>query len=559
MAMRWTGLIGLGMRAKLGRRAALLRDTAYWRDNASMIQLAELRSLLQHGVDTAFGREHGFARIAVISDDAAMLRAYRESVPIRDWYGFKDQVARMREGAEPSVLWPGLVKHFAQTSGTTAGDKFIPVTSEMFRSNYRSSLDIFAHLMNRGVSLIGLMSGKCLFLGGCSDLKEDEHGITTADLSGLVTPLIRWPLSEIYSPGPEIALIDDWPTKIDRMASLAIDQDVRFISGMPSWGHVLLERVLELARERGEAAETILDIWPNLRVFVHGGVRYGPFRRRIGQVVTGSPDGDIDVRHELYPASEGFIAMQDRPDDAGLRLMSDVGNFYEFVPLESIADDGSIPPETRAYSVGEVERGVRYGVVMTTCAGLWRYHIGDVVEFDDVPAPFGTRVAAASRSVSGTGPPRLRIVGRHRHFINAFGENLIVEHIETAVEAAVQATGSDVGEFTAAPIYPSEGIRAGLELAIETGPLATAAVMSAFADTFDASLRDTNVDYATKRTSDRGMAPPTVTPVPKGTFHAWMASRGKLGGQNKCPRCANHRDFVEGVCSVAGIEQMPHA
>jgi hypothetical protein len=298
-----------------------------------------------------------------------------------------------------------------------------------------------------------------------------------------------------------------------------------------------MKRVLEITGKK-----TIKEVWPNLEVFVHGGVRYGPFKPRIGGLVTGSADGDIAVRHELYPASEGFIAMQDRADDPAMRLLVDIDNFYEFVPLESVAEDGSIPGDAPAFTAAEAEPGVRYVVVITSCAGLWRYNIGDVVEFDSVPGDM--------QGNGGTGPARLRIVGRHRHFINAFGENLIVEHIETAVEAAARETALAIGEFTASPVYPGEGRSAGLELVIETGD-ANTELIARFADLFDRSLKDQNVDYATKRGDDLGMASPTITPVPRGSFHAWMASRGKLGGQHKCPRCANHRDFTEGVSAFA--------
>lgn len=535
--MGWTSAVGWFLHAKMAGRARRLRDEDRWRRCTARIQASTLRTLLRHAAETEIGREAGFHEIADISDPSEVIGAYRAAVPVGDWYTVKDRVARMREQAEPDVLWPGLVKRFAQTSGTTAGDKFIPVTDEMMTSNYRASLDIFASMINRRVSLGRMTGGRCLFLGGSSDLKTDKNGIITADLSGLVTPLIRWPISAIYSPGPDIALISDWPTKIERMAELCKDQDIRMISGMPSWGSVLMERVLEITGKT-----TIREVWPNLEVFVHGGVRYGPFKPRIGGLFTGSPDGDIPVRHELYPASEGFIAMQDLADDPGLRLLVDIDNFYEFVPLESVADDGSVPSDARAFTASEAEPGVRYVVVITSCAGFWRYNIGDVVEFDDVPGDM--------RGAGGTGPARLRIVGRHRHFINAFGENLIVEHIESAVEAAARATGLPIGEFTASPVYPGEGRRAGLELVLECDEPSADAVTE-FTRVFDASLKLQNVDYATKRSDDLGMTPPTITPVQRGSFHAWMASRGKLGGQHKCPRCANHRDYTEGIAGFA--------
>jgi hypothetical protein len=345
-------------------------------------------------------------------------------------------------------------------------------------------------------------------------------------------------LSEIYEPGPEVALMGHWPSKIDAMARRCIDRDIRMISGMPSWAIVLFERVLALARERGRTASTIREIWPNLTIFVHGGVKYAPFEPRVRQFYSGSPEGpDIPWRLELYPASEGFIAMQDVRGDPGLRLLSDIGNFYEFVPLEEIDS-----PTARAFTCDQVEKGQRYVVVMTTCAGLWRYVIGDVVMFDTVPANLAGR--------GGDGPCRLRIVGRHRHFINAFGENLIVEHIENAVARAASESGVVVGEFTAAPVYPGQGRRAGLELAVEVEGKPDAARLERFRDVFDLALKTQNVDYTTKRTDSLGMVQPTVTPLPVGAFHRWLTAKGKLGGQHKCPRCANHRDILTEVVAA---------
>jgi len=274
-------------------------------------------------------------------------------------------------------------------------------------------------------------------------------------------------------------------------------------------------------------------VWPNIEVFVHGGVRYDPFTARMNGAFFGDPSVDFPARHELYPASEGFIAMQDRSGDPSMRLLADNGIFFEFVERERLSDDA---PEARA--CWEVEKGVQYVVVLSTNAGLWRYAIGDVVEFDSVPdGPRG----------GGDGPARLRIVGRHTHFINAFGENLIGEHIEDGVAAASRETGIAVGEFTAAPVYPGETTRAGLELAIEMHGAPGPDAVDRFGDAFDRAVRSVNVDYDTKRTDSLGMGPPTITALAPGAFHAWMAREGKLGGQHKCPRCANDRGIIERV------------
>ena len=552
----WTGAIGVGLSGLLARRRRRLSDAAFWQRETQVVQARQLRGLLSRAAGTEFGRGHGFERLARISGDAELVAAYRAAVPVADYEAFRPLVARMREGGERDVLWPGRVEHFAQTSGTTAGDKYIPVSAEMLKSNYRAALDIFAHAGRFGVSLPGMLTGQALFLGGSTTLETNGHGIKTGDLSGLVTPLIRWPISEIYLPGPEIALMSHWPSKIEAMARACVGRDVRMVNGMPSWMLVLFERVVELARERAKdpgSIRSLRDVWPNLRLLVHGGVKYAPFEPRVRQAWSGSADGpDVPARLELYPASEGFIAMQDTRGDPGLRLMADIGNFYEFVPLERVHE--AAPP---AYTAGEVEPGVRYVVCMSTCAGLWRYVIGDVVEFDTVPDGARRR---------GTGPARLRIVGRHKHFINAFGENLIVEHIENAVAEAAKAAGLVVGEFTAGPVYPGvtpegDARRAGLELVFETPEAGAmlAARLAAFGVAFDASLKRQNVDYTTKRTDGVGMAEPTLSPVAMGAFHRWMQSRGKLGGQHKCPRCANHRDFVEGVLGLAGGAQVRSA
>lgn len=540
----WTSLVGAALHIRVEARRRKLSDLSYWKSRTQSLQINTLCANMRHSVNTRFGRSHGFASVLAQNSEMDRLRAYQEHVPISDWYAFADDIADMRERGEPDVLWGGRVMQFAQTSGTTAGDKFIPVSEQMMRSSYLASLDIFAHMINRGAHPGRIMGGRCLFLGGSTDLTYNEHGIATGDLSGLVTPLIKWPLSTIYSPGPEIALISHWPDKIEAMARKAIDQDIRFISGMPSWALVLIDRVIQIARERGVDAKCARDVWPNLEVFVHGGVNYVPFIERMCRAFSGDPMIDFPCRQELYPASEGFIAMQDLDNDPGMRLLSDNGTFYEFVPREQIDDDN---PE--AFSCWQVEKGQQYVVVMSTNAGLWRYVIGDVVEFDDIPdgeMPDGSRRA-------GTGPARLRIVGRHRHFINAFGENLIGEHIEHGVAAASAATGLTLGEFTAAPVYPDVDTRAGLELAVEFETLPAVDQLSRFSAAFDEAVRLENVDYNTKRSDDVGMAPPTVTALPMGTFHRWLDAKGKLGGQHKCPRCANHREILSEVIEAAGF------
>lgn len=536
----WTSVIGTGLSLKLRRRVKLLSNLEYWSKNAQSVQVQQLRTILTLAERTEVGREAGFSKLLAL-DDGGLLRDYRKALPLADYEAYRSRLARTRENAEPDVCWPGVVMDWAQTSGTTGGEKYIPVSKQMMRSNYIAALDIFAHSIRRGLPLQSLFGGKMLFLGGTTQVTTNEHGIRTGDLSGLVTPLIRWPLSQVYTPGKDIALLSDWPTKIQKIAELCIEQDVRFVSGMASWSLLLFEHLVEMAGQRsGGKVTTLREVWPNFQMFIHGGVRYPPFDPRVRSAWAGNPNDDVPHRLEVYPASEGFIAVQDEPGRDGepvpLRLHTDVGIFYEFVPVEEIGD-----PDARSFTVGEVETGQRYVVVMSTCAGLWRYIIGDVVVFDSAPGPSGTG-----------GLPRLRIVGRHRHFINAFGENLIVEEIENAVVAARDATGLPVGEFTAAPVYPNGQSRGGLELVIESSDLNVD--LTVFARHFDERLKSQNVDYTTKRGESFGMTEPRITPVPMGIFSDWMASRGKLGGQNKVPRCANHREFVNSLREMVGLK-----
>lgn len=529
----WTRAIGAGLRLMLARRIRRLNDANFWATRSRQMQRGQLRRLLQRARETEFGRAHAFDE-ALLRRGGEMLRAYRAQTPVATYDDLKPMLERMRQGGEPDVCWPGLVRDWAQTSGTTAGDKFVPVSRDLLRHNRMASFDVFAHAARFGISLSDLFAGRLFFLGGSTALEENEHGVRTGDLSGVVTQLITWPLTEVYLPGREVALTSDWPQKLEAMTRIALETDVRMVSGMSSWSLVLFERVLEAAQRRDPSVRTLRDVWPNLRLYVHGGVRYDPFASRVREVWSGDPEGeDVPNRLEVYPASEGFIAMQDAPGERGLRLGVDQGIFYEFVPAE---DAGG--PDPPAFTCDEVERGQRYVVVMSTPAGLWRYVLGDVVEFDDIP--HGGR---------GAGPARLRIVGRHRHFINAFGENVIVEHIENAVVEATREAGVRVGEFTAAPVYPGDGRGAGMELVIEWEGAPDR--VDAFRDAFDRSIKRQNNDYTAKRSGDAGMAPPTITPVAPGAFHAWLERRGKLGGQHKCPRCANHREFVEGVAAAA--------
>jgi hypothetical protein len=478
-------------------------------------QQRALLQLLDRAKDTSFGREHGFAAIRTHAD-------FVRAVPIGDYVQQLDLFQRMVAG-EPDVTWPGVIKHFAQTSGTTAGDKRIPLTADMIRSNRRAGLSIFAYYARRGRGRVNhVFSGKTLFLGGSTKLTPTEAGGFIGDLSGVATQSIHWPLTKIYEPGFEIALIDVWEEKLERVAQRVADRDIRFVTGMPSWVKLLFDRVCEL---RGvDINEGISHVWPNLQLFVHGGVNFAPYRPTFARYF--SPDHDLQFQ-EVYPASEGFIAIQ--PDcNPGMEMLVDNGLFYEFVPLSEWGND-----DAPRLTIDQVEIGVPYSVLLSTNAGLWAYDIGDVVMFMSLT------------------PPRITFAGRNKHFINAFGENIIGQQVSKAVAAAAEATGAEVEAFTASPRYAGGEHRTGAhQYVVEfTNPPAD---LGQFARAIDQSLLDVNVDYSVKRKGDLGMTCVEVTDVPKGTFYEWMKQRGKLGGQHKIPVCANDRRYVDELLALVG-------
>jgi hypothetical protein len=478
-------------------------------------QRRTFRRLLRRGADTAFGRRHGFA-------DIRRPEQFARRVPIGDYVSRLEWIERMVAG-EADVCWPGRVKVFAQTSGTTAGDKRIPVTRAMMRANRRAALAMFAFYARRGRGrLRRLFDGKLLFLGGSTALTRTDGGALVGDLSGIAARSIRWPISRHYEPGRDLALIDSWEQKVQRVAERVAGRDLRFVTGMPSWVMVLFRRVCAV---RGVGVDGgISAVWPALQLFVHGGVNFAPYRAAFGRFFR--DDHPLDFL-EVYPASEGFVGIQAEAGRPGMEVLTDNGLFFEFVPLAQWGRD-----DAPRLTIEQVEPDVPYSVVLSTCAGLWAYDLGDVVRFVSLR------------------PPRVVFAGRNKHFINAFGENVIGEQVSGAVAAAADRLGARVAEFTAAPRYPDDARPAGAhQLVVEfAGPPPD---LEAFAAAADDWLRAANNDYATKRRGDLGMTRAEVTAVPPGTFHAWMKRRGQLGGQHKVPVCANHRDAAEALLAEA--------
>jgi len=492
------------------RRRALERVSR----QAIQIQEATLRAHVRTARDTEFGLAHGFASIRSVT-------GYQTRVPVRDYLGLKASWEAALAGSS-HVTWPGRPRLWVKTSGTTAGDKVIPVTPEAYRAHRRGGWDALL-MAAEAVGGRALLGGPMLMLGGSTALQSAAHGALIGDLSGVMARALPPGIRSRYSPGPEIARIPDWATRIAAVAARVERQDLRLASGMPSWMLILLEHVAARRAAAGRPG-ALGELWPNLRVFVHGGVSFAPYRavfeQRLGRALECV---------EVYPASEGFVAVQTERS-GGLTLMLDYGIFYEFIPVEDL---GLSRP--RRHTVADVELDRPYAVVLTTPAGIWSYILGDTVRF------------------TARDPLRLVITGRTRHFVNAFGENVIVEEVEQALLEACRATGADVGEFTVAPRFPEPGeARGGHDWLVEFRPAPFDRL--AFIATLDTALQRLNTDYRTKRAGDLGMQAPRLIPLPPGAFHRWMRAAGKLGDQHKIPRVTNSRVMAEALLAVASIE-----
>jgi hypothetical protein len=495
--------------ASARRRHTLERMTR----EAIQIQDATLRAHVRTARDTEFGLAHGFSSIRTVTD-------YQTRVPVRDYLGLKASWEAALAGAS-HVTWPGRPRLWVKTSGTTAGDKVIPVTPEAYRAHRRGGWDALLMAAER-VGGRALLGGPMLMLGGSTTLQPAADGALVGDLSGVMARTLPPGLRSRYSPGPEIARIPDWPRRIAAVAAHVERQDLRLLSGMPSWMLILLEHVA--SRQARAGRDDLGGSWPNLQAFVHGGVSFAPYRavfeRRLGRSLECV---------EVYPASEGFVAVQTERS-GGLTLMLDYGIFYEFVPVEDLG-----LPRPRRHTVADVELDRSYAVVLTTPAGIWSYVLGDTVRF------------------TARDPLRLVITGRTRHFVNAFGENVIVEEVEQALLAGCRATGADVAEFTVAPRFPEPGEpRGGHDWLVEFR--AAPAEPAAFVAAVDSALQQLNTDYRTKRAGDLGMQAPRLIPLPPGAFHRWMHSAGKLGDQHKVPRVTNNRTMAEAILGAAGVE-----
>lgn len=468
------------------------------------LQKEVLHYLVSKGCNTEYGRNHLFSSMDSYDD-------FAQNVPVNTYEELKDDIDRMRHG-ETNVLWPGQVKWYAKSSGTTNDkSKFIPVSPEGLQNiHYQGGKDVVAlYLRNNPQSR--LFDGRSLILGGSHSPNYNVQDSIVGDLSAILIENINPLVNLIRVPKKRTALLSDFELKRDRIAHECLHKNVTNISGVPSWMMSVLVRVLEISGKKH-----LEDVWPNLEVFFHGGIAFTPYRKQYEQLIT-SPKMHY---METYNASEGFFGIQDDPDDSSMLLMLDYGVFYEFIPVEEVGT-----PHPTIVPLEGVEIGRNYAMVITTSCGLWRYEIGDTVRF------------------TSKKPYKFVITGRTKYFINAFGEELIMDNAEKGLAYACEKTGAQVSEYTAAPVYMDANAKCRHQWLIEFSKDPDS--VEHFRDLLDQQLQTVNSDYEAKRFHDVTLQKLEVVVAQKGLFNEWLKRKGKLGGQHKIPRLSNSRKNID--------------
>jgi hypothetical protein len=470
------------------------------------VQHEWLEKLVATASNTEWGKKYGYKDIRSISK-------FQERVPISTYEDLEPLIMRVVRG-EQNVFWPSEIRMFAKSSGTTSSkSKLIPVSQESLEEcHYKGGKDLLSLYYNEFPDS-KLMTGRGLVMGGSSDFVPLNEESYYGDLSAIIIKNLPFWAQLHRTPDAEIALNPSWEEKIDQIAEITSRQNITNISGVPSWMLILLSKVLALSGKKN-----VLDVWPNLEWYVHGGVSFTPYRDRFKQIMGGA---GINYS-ETYNASEGFFGIQEETKRDDLLLMLDYGIFYEFLPLTELGKENP-----KALRLDEVALYTNYAIVISTNGGLWRYMIGDTIQFTSLS------------------PYRIRVSGRTKHFINAFGEELIVENAERAIALASEKTNSLVKEFTAAPVYMSESSAGAHEWLIEfeKEPID----IDYFTEMLDNALKSLNGDYEAKRYHDKILKMPIVHKASPGTFYNWMKVNGKLGGQHKVPRLSNNRVYLEEI------------
>lgn len=479
------------------------------------VQEELFKTLITTGRNTEFGRTHGFA-------DVHTEEQFRRLIPISSYEDISPYIERNMAG-EQNLLWPSDVKWFAKSSGTTnARSKFIPVSYEALEEcHFKGGKDMLSIYCNNFRDT-KIFDGKGLTIGGSQQINQFDSNSESfyGDVSAVIMSNLPYWTKFVRTPTLDIALMEEWESKIDKMAEHTMEENVTSISGVPTWTIILLQKVLEL-----KGASHIHEVWPNLEVFFHGAVAFGPYKSLFKSLIP----SDSMRYMETYNASEGFFGIQYDPGSDDMLLMLDYGIYYEFIPFADIHKDSP-----RVIGLNEVVTGEQYALLITTNAGLWRYKIGDTIQFTSVD------------------PFRIRISGRTKHFINAFGEEVVVENAEIAVAEACEKTGAQINNFTAAPKYFDQNENAAHEWIVEFEK--NPDDLDKFTIALDETLRRINSDYDAKRYKDMALSLPIVHEASPGTFYQWMRKRGKLGGQHKVPRLSNTREYLDEILSLMSVE-----
>ena len=473
------------------------------------IQSETLYKLLQMGEDTEWGKMYNFSKINNYQD-------FKNALPITDYNTLKPYINRIMKG-DQNVLWPTPIKWFAKSSGTTEDkSKFIPVSKEALEEcHFRGGKDVYSLYTNINPNTT-IYNGKALALGGSHEICNLSLDSYYGDLSAILMQNLPFWVEFYRTPDLSIALMDEWERKLELMALETMNEDVTHLAGVPSWTLILFKKILEITGK-----STINEVWPNFELFIHGGVNFTPYREQFKKILL----PEKTKYFETYNASEGFFAIQDNLETDDMLLMLDLGVFYEFIPIQDV-----LKTNPRVISLEDVEIGENYALIITTNSGLWRYMIGDTVTFTQ-KFPF-----------------KIKITGRTKHFMNAFGEEVIIENADNALSFACEKTGAIISEYTAAPLFMSENSKGAHQWLIEFEKMPHA--MHEFTESLDTKLKSINSDYEAKRYKDLALSKPQVISMKKGVFYEWMKLKGKLGGQHKVPRLANNRTIAEEIISI---------
>lgn len=484
--------------------APRLKEIKQYATRAGELQEGVLRRLIHMAARTEWGKKYDYASIHSYED-------FKNRVPIQTYEEVKPYVNRLRAG-EQNLLWPSAIRWFAKSSGTTNDkSKFLPVSKESLQdTHYQGGKDAVAIYLEQNPDS-RFFSGKGLILGGSHAPNLNSQHSLVGDLSAILIQNVHPLVNHIRVPSKEIALMSEFESKMEAIANSTLRTNVTNLSGVPSWMLVLIKHILEKTGK-----ESLEEVWPHLEVFFHGGVAFTPYYEQYKQVIRSSKMHYV----ETYNASEGYFGTQNDPLDPAMLLMIDYGVFYEFIPLEDVGKENP-----RIYCLEEVEMKKNYAMVISTSAGLWRYMIGDTVMF------------------TSNHPYKFVITGRTKHFINAFGEELIVDNAEKGIEKACAATGALIADYSAAPVFMDANAKCRHQWLIEFARMPDSP--EKFAKVLDDTLKEVNSDYEAKRQNDLALQPLELIVARKDLFHDWLAQKGKLGGQHKVPRLCNTREHME--------------